>query len=656
LGNCAPIFGFGTQLSLDSTIAAGNLTGRALNYHDQDAARLLSKGIIMIKRWVTAFAMLVGLVATAGENLLQAQPPAPVPAWIPPPAPAPPMTLWRFLGIPQGFQRIGDARLNRSGNFPGLERKPPLKPIAHPDNLLSNNPAIKKAAEIKMQEDLAKQKIKALKYLAKLGCDKCYGGVKEAMMAALDDCTEQVRYEAAKALGEAAVQHCDICSRQCCCDEDLTKKLAQIVYEMDDKGCPLEPSERVREMAREALEACCPNVGPPLIPEDVVVPPGPETPPVPDPETPPAPGPETPPSVPPELPPPPGRNGVEPTAPRALIPPPPGRNGVTPRLNGEVTPQPTLPPDMSMRQFLRSRADRMAATSQVRRAPVVRRAAGPNVRVPMHAVQPLVEVPRVQEPIAEAPAARLVVSDEMAVEAVTDSANSGATVTLSDTAEIPSLTQRESSENSLRIRISDPEQSERRAAAAPAVVPLTLSATKLSSSSEEGTVVRIRDGDEDLQLASAEDEPVAETKTISVVSSRRSQVIVSDLFAPPSTVATQPSSQPLRHTAAHEPSPEIVTSVQPSPPAKTAKPRGAAVKAHGHVSNVDSRAGTVRFRVNGGEAPAAGTLVKVYHQFLLGQECVGALEVIDVQKGIATARPVGNVSLAKLSPGDHVAY
>jgi hypothetical protein len=54
------------------------------------------------------------------------------------------MTLWRFLGIPQGFQRIGDARLNRSGNFPGLERKPPLKPIAHPDNLLSNNPAIKK--------------------------------------------------------------------------------------------------------------------------------------------------------------------------------------------------------------------------------------------------------------------------------------------------------------------------------------------------------------------------------------------------------------------------------------------------------------------------------------------------------------------------------
>jgi hypothetical protein len=613
--------------------------------------RLLSKGIIMIKRWVTTLAVLGGLAAATGENLLQAQPaaPAPVPAWIPPPAPAPPMTLWRFLGIPQGFQRIGDARLNRSGNFPGLERKPPLKPIAHPDNLLSNNPAIKKAAEIKMQEDLAKQKIKALKYLAKLGCDKCYGGVKEAMMAALDDCTEQVRYEAAKALGEAAVQHCDICSRQCCCDEDLTKKLAQIVYEMDDKGCPLEPSERVREMAREALEACCPNVGPPLIPEDVQVAPPPEVPP---PETPPAPGPEAPPTVPPELPPP-GLNGVEPATPRTLIPPPPGRNGVTPRVNGEVTPQPTLTPDTSMRQFLRSRADRMAATSQVRRAPVVRRAAGAKVHAPVQVARPLVEVPHVQEPIAEEPAARLVISDEMPVEPVADS---GATVTLSDTGALPTVSERDSSENSLRIRISDPDQSERRASAVPAVIPLTSSATMRSSSSDEGTVVRIRDGGDDLQLASAEDEPAPETKTTSVVSSRRSQVIVSDLFAPPVAVAPQPSSQPVRHVAAQERLPEVVTSVQSNPSPKAARPRGASNKVQGHVSNIDSRAGTVRFRINAGEAPTSGTLVKVYHQFLLGQECVGALEVVDVQNDIATARPVGNVSLAKLSPGDHVAY
>jgi hypothetical protein len=308
---------------------------------------------------------------------------------------------------------------------------------------------------------------------------------------------------------------------------------------------------------------------------------------------------------------------------------------------------------MSMRQFLRSRADRMAATSQVRRAPVVRRAAGPQAHARVQVAQPLVEVPQVQEPIAEAPAARLVISDELPVKPAADS---GATVTLSDTGAVPSLTQRDSSENSLRIRISDPEHSERRASAAPVVMPLTSSRAKISSSSDEGTVVRIRDGGDDLQLASAEDEPAPETKTTSVVSSRRSQVIVSDLFAPPVTVATQPSNQPVRHASAQERSPELVTSVQPVQPAKTVRPRGAAGKVHGHVSNIDSRAGTVRFRVNAGEAPTAGTLVKVYHQFLLGQECVGALEVVEVQNGVATARPVGNVSLAKLSPGDHVAY
>jgi hypothetical protein len=545
------------------------------------------------------------------------------------------MTLWRFLGIPQGFQRIGDARLNRSGNFPGLERKPPLKPIGHPDNLLSNNPAIKKAAEIKMQEDLAKQKIKAIKYLAKLGCDKCYGGVKEAMMAALDDCTEQVRYEAAKAMGEAAVQHCDVCSRQCCCDEELTKKLAQIVYEMDDKGCPLEPSERVREMAREALEACCPNVGPPLVPE--VIDGGGELPPPIRGETPPPVRPETPPSLPPEL------------------PPPPGRNGVEPRTDGEVTPRPTLPPDSTTRNFLRSRADRMVATSQVRRAPVVRRAANPAPRnaaprSQQFAVAPRVELPVEQTTLEPPPAARLVISDEVAAQ---PSIEAGATVTLSDTGALPSIAERASSENSLRIRITDPNNSEQksRASVSPAAMPVISGpAVSIADSPDEGTVVRIRDSGGDLQLASAEDEPAVEEQTTSVVSSRRSQVVVSDLFAPPVAAATQPSEPAVRRAAAQERSPQTVTSVQPT------KPRRSSSKVQGHVSNIDSRNGTVRFRVNAGDAPAAGTLVKVYHKFLLGEECVGAIEVVDVQNGIATARPVGNVSLAKLSPGDHVAY
>jgi hypothetical protein len=170
------------------------------------------------------------------------------------------LTLWNWLGIPQGVNKIRDATVNRNGNRPWAERKPPLKGIADPANLESNNPAIKKAAEIKQQEDLAKQKIKAIKYLARIGCG-CYPGVKEALMAALDDCTEVVRYTAARQIGIAASQQCRVCNRSCCCDEDMMKKLAEIAYERDDCGCFIEPSERVRAAARQSLMVCCRSKG-----------------------------------------------------------------------------------------------------------------------------------------------------------------------------------------------------------------------------------------------------------------------------------------------------------------------------------------------------------------------------------------------------------
>ena len=56
--------------------------------------------------------------------------------------PAAPHTLWSFLGIPQGINKIKDATKNKSGNHPEKERKPPLKRIADPANLESQNPAI----------------------------------------------------------------------------------------------------------------------------------------------------------------------------------------------------------------------------------------------------------------------------------------------------------------------------------------------------------------------------------------------------------------------------------------------------------------------------------------------------------------------------------
>jgi len=180
-----------------------------------------------------------------------------------------PATLWNFLGIPQGLQKIRDVSVNRHGNFPGLERKDPLKRIADPANLELENPAIQKAAEIKAKEDLAKQKIKAIKYLATIGCDRCYKGVDEALLEGLKDCTEAVRLEAAKAVEQAAGSPCDICGGQGCCNAKMMTKLHELAYGKDDKCCYIEPSEQVRAAAKSALESCSrlvpPAPGPPEV-------------------------------------------------------------------------------------------------------------------------------------------------------------------------------------------------------------------------------------------------------------------------------------------------------------------------------------------------------------------------------------------------------
>jgi hypothetical protein len=171
------------------------------------------------------------------------------------PGAAAPATLWSFMGIPQGWQKLRGATANRNGNLPGREPKPALKAIADPANLQSQNPAIKTAAQIKQQEDLKKQKIKALKYLATIGCG-CYAGVKEAFMDALDDCTEDVRLQAAESIAKAADTKCAKCSKTCCCDADMMQKLNDVATARDDDGCFKEPSAAVREAACEALMAC----------------------------------------------------------------------------------------------------------------------------------------------------------------------------------------------------------------------------------------------------------------------------------------------------------------------------------------------------------------------------------------------------------------
>ena len=185
---------------------------------------------------------------------------------------APTPTIWRFFGIPQGLQKIRDVSINRRGNFPGLERKPPLKRIGDPANLESPNPAIAEAAKIKQAEDLKAQKIKAIKYLAKMGCG-CYdkgGKITDALIAAMDDCTPDVRMAAIEAIETTASgECCKSCGSTSCCNEKVTKRLSEIAYERDDSGCPLEPSAEIRAAAAKALCVCCPNRATGPIEEDV---------------------------------------------------------------------------------------------------------------------------------------------------------------------------------------------------------------------------------------------------------------------------------------------------------------------------------------------------------------------------------------------------
>ncbi|TWT63320.1 hypothetical protein Pan54_40730 [Rubinisphaera italica] len=176
-------------------------------------------------------------------------------------------SLFDFLGFP----RIGTAFRNLAGGvyqltarlfpviatgFPEREPGDPVLPLDSPANLTSSSPAVQSAAKIKMDENQAQQKVKAINYLATIGCGGCYPDVEDAFLAALDDCTESVRYAAVVALKESGGNACAYCSHKSCCSPKIRNKLMEMTQEGDCLDCPGEPSPRVRRVARLALFAC----------------------------------------------------------------------------------------------------------------------------------------------------------------------------------------------------------------------------------------------------------------------------------------------------------------------------------------------------------------------------------------------------------------
>jgi hypothetical protein len=172
-------------------------------------------------------------------------------------------TVWARLGIPQAAAGLRDGLVNRSGDFPNLEKKPPLKKIADPANLKPDQPEmIKAAAKIKQDKDLQKQKIKAIKYLAEVNCG-CYnkdGEVEKAFLAAMDDCDPEVKKAALQALCSIAGD-CSKCRNGCetnCCTADILKKASEIAFACDPNGCPKEPDKEIRSMAAGLVKKCPP--------------------------------------------------------------------------------------------------------------------------------------------------------------------------------------------------------------------------------------------------------------------------------------------------------------------------------------------------------------------------------------------------------------
>lgn len=196
-------------------------------------------------------------------------------------APQPPVaTFWQRLGIPQAGARLRDGLVNRRGNFPGLERKPPVLAIADPKNLEEAKPKmLKAAAEIKQDQDLKKQKIKALKFLGEVNCG-CYNKddkVEAAFLEALEDCDPDVRTAAIEALSNAAGNCPKCCRTGCevtCCTEKMFKKLEDIAFGTKN-GCYKEPVEEIRAAAKALMCKCpvpCKEVEPLPPPEELVAP------------------------------------------------------------------------------------------------------------------------------------------------------------------------------------------------------------------------------------------------------------------------------------------------------------------------------------------------------------------------------------------------
>jgi len=598
--------------------------------------------------WLALSAMLVNLTAPAWGQVAA-----------PPP---PPATLWSFLGIPQAFKAVREGAINKSGNHPALEKKPPLKKIADPENLKSENPAIKKAAEIKKEEDLKWQKIKAIKYLTTIGCG-CYnrdGSITDALMKAMDDCTEEVRYATILAVnGAANGEMCENCKMRSCCSEEVSNKLYELAYERDDEGCFLEPSERVRLAAAEALRACCPGSGDDFFFEGAPI--G---------ETPPDTG---------------ERPGVVPLpgGERPIDPPPPLPGQPTPALPMPPVPTPelrpiseSLPPRAEVQRHEASRPDvarpqpprQEPLRHEVQRQEPPRVAALPRTVISQPAsVQPAAALPTPNKPItAPAPATK----PAEASPAPQQPRSSRRTAMLQDAPQAQPIAATE------RPASTAAAKSLSEAPASPTTRPFATTTPHWTVGSKAPTVFISKPIEPAKPIV-----PGAKTESPKPPSESRQASVPAVLSAPPATKPaenlapiisaaemrrlppTDDAPLPQPTAARHEATPAAMFVAEPAPAAKPIDPaRQRAGQRRelpgekfgaGTVASVRLRDGVAMVEFDTADSVPPGSIIRAYHAYAFAaRKTVGDLEVIRSEGNVAVAVPHNGTELTALTVGD----
>jgi hypothetical protein len=526
------------------------------------------------------------------------------------------------LGIPQGYRYVRDNGFNRSGNRPGMERKPPLKAIADPKNLESSDPAIKKAAEVKQAEDLKKQKIKAVKYLASIGCG-CYnrdGSITDAMIKSLDDCTEDVRFATAQAIAEAAAgEQCKNCKMKSCCSEEISNKLYEIAYERDENGCFLEPSERVRMAAAEALRTCCQGNGDMMFME-----PGPTPAPQTGGEQPalaPEVGGERPGAAPPVL--------IDPSLPAPLQNPPSPAPAPAPIIPPRAAP-PAPAPAASLDPTQTSRR-----TAMLKAQPVKSGKPAESSVIVKHRLPPI-SAPAYDAPASTPPTATVRVTPHWTPVAVQQ------TVFIRDTFRGPfpidDAVVDPSPESIVVVSLPDRDQ---HVASKPSEIDETLGLAPIVS---PDSVRR----------------PLAKAQFIpsSLPAAGGAPVVLPASVQKPSRVKTTATELP------HQAAPPVMTSdVSLDQPVKPARPKAAAPRqlpgaefGTGTVTSIKLKDGLAVIEFNTDSSLPAGSLVRVYHQYaLVTKKAVCDLQVIESEDGKAVAIAYGKSQLSDLAVGDRAA-